>query len=190
MRRFFSILLLAGAAVAVLAAILITPRVGHPVTPWMSQAATAMSGTPVKPEAGLTCGKPTVSFFILPGCPCSEAYESFTHELFRAYGMSVNFVGVVAGDEQDVEAWRSKHNTPFPLIQDPDHKLARAYGAKRSAYTVLITEDQTINRVWPGYSAEMLREVGALFSATMNTPEVTLEVGDAPSSLTSGCILE
>lgn len=190
MRRLSSILLLGGAALAVVAAILITPRVGHPVTPWMSQAATSMTGKPVLPDPGLICGKPTVSFFILPGCPCSEAYEPFTHELFRAYGTSVNFVGVVAGDEQDAEAWRSKHNTPFQLIKDPDHKLARAYGAKRSAYTVLVTDDQTIHRVWPGYSATMLQEIGALLAATMNTPEVTLDVGQAPASLTSGCVLE
>lgn len=190
MKRLTTILLMIGAAVAVIAATLITPRVGHPVTPWMSEAATAMTGSPARPVPGMSCGKPTISFFILPGCPCSEAYEPFTHELFRTYGSGVNFVGVVAGDAKDVEAWRQKHGTPYLLVEDPDHVMARAYGAKRSAYTVFVAEGETINRLWPGYSAEMLREVGSLLAAAANTSEVPINVGEAPQSLTSGCVLE
>jgi hypothetical protein len=190
MNRLSSILLLVGAAVALLAAILIQPRVGHPVTLWMSQSASAVSGRPAISLPGMTAEKPTVAIFILPGCPCSEAYEPHTHDLFRAYGTHANIIGVVEGSSKDVEKWQQRYQAPFPLVADPDHSIARSYGAKRSAYTVLVTNGKTVDRLWPGYSGDMLREVGALLATAARVPEVPLHLGEVPVSPTSGCLLE
>ncbi|MDB5345753.1 MAG: AhpC/TSA family protein [Schlesneria sp.] len=189
MSRLYSTLLLIAAAVALLAAVLIQPRVGHPVTLWMSQSANTVTGRPAIPFAGLTADKPTIAIFILPGCPCSEAYEPHTHDLFRAYGLHANIIGVVEGSGEDLEEWQQRYQTPFPLIADPDHSIARSYEAKRSAYTVLIT-NRTVNRLWPGYSGDMLREVGTLLATAAKIPEVPINVSDAPKSLISGCVLD
>jgi hypothetical protein len=190
MSRLYSTLLLVAAAVALLAAVLIQPRAGHPVTLWMSQSANAVSGRPAIPLPGMTAGKPTIAIFILPGCPCSEAYEPHTHDLFRAYGTNANIVGVVEGTAEDIEEWQQRHQTPFPLVADPRYSIARSYEAKRSAYTVLVTNGQTVDRLWPGYSGDMLREVGSLLATAANIPEVPIDVSDAPKSLTSGCVLD
>ena len=189
MSRLYSMLLLIAAAIALLAAVLIQPRVGHPVSLWMSQSANAVSGRPAIPFAGMTADKPTIAIFILPGCPCSEAYEPHTHDLFRADGTHANIIGIVEGTAADLEAWRQRYQTPFPLVADPDHSVARSYEAKRSAYTVLITNGMTVDRLWPGYSADMLHEVGALLATAAQIPEVPIDVSEAPKSLTSGCVL-
>jgi hypothetical protein len=190
MSRLYSMLLLIAAAIALLAAVLIQPRVGHPVSLWMSQSANAVSGRPAIPFAGMTADKPTIAIFILPGCPCSEAYEPHTHDLFLAYGTHANIIGIVEGSIEDIQKWHQRFQTPFALISDPDHSIARSYEAKRSAYTVLITNGKTVDRLWPGYSADMLREVGTLLATTAKIPEVPIDVSDAPKSLTSGCVLD
>jgi len=190
MNRLASLLLLIGAAAALLAAVLIQPRVGHPVTPWMSQAATEVSGKSVAALPEMSPGKPTIAIFILPGCPCSEAYDPYTHELFRAYGANAQIVGVVEGNTAELQKWRDQHHTPYPLVEDPDHALARSFGAKRSAYTALVIDGQTVERLWPGYSAQMLQEVGSWIAKSAKVPEVSINVTDAPSTLTSGCILD
>jgi hypothetical protein len=156
----------------------------------MSQSANAVSGRPAISLPGMTADKPTVVIFILPGCPCSEAYEPHTHDLFLAYGSHANIIGVVAGNSQDADDWQQRHQTPFDLVADPDHSIARSYEAKRSAYTVLITNGKTIDRLWPGYSGEMLQELGTLLSSSAKIPEVAMDISGTPKSLTSGCVLE
>jgi hypothetical protein len=155
----------------------------------MSQSANTVTGRPAIPFAGLTADKPTIAIFILPGCPCSEAYEPHTHDLFRAYGAHANIIGIVEGGTKDIEKWQQRYQTPFPLVADPDHTIARSYEAKRSAYTVLVTNGKTVDRLWPGYSKDMLHQVGALLATAAEIPEVPINVSDAPKSLTSGCAL-
>lgn len=189
MNRVATILLLVGAVGALVAAIAIPARVGHPVTPEMQESANIASGRAVADLSVRGVDRPQIVVFILPGCPCSEDYESFTHELFRAYQSEVEFLGIVVGNEQDVEAWSVVHQTPFKLIADPDCSIASRYDAKRSAYTALILDGETIHRLWPGYSAQMLDELNGLLAAESKVPVATIDTAQAPKSLTSGCLL-
>ena len=187
MRRTLTVILLASGATAIVAAFVLPPRVGPPVTPLMAGAADAASGRAARAVPGAPSGRPTVVFFIARGCPCSEAYEPYARRLFEAYGGRASFVGVIDGDEQDAEDWRRSHATPFPVAPDPGGELARAYGAERSAYTALVADGATIQRLWPGYSGPMLRELGARLAAASGGDEARLDVTGAPEALTSGC---
>lgn len=189
MKHLFTFLLLTAAIVTLAVAVLIRPRVGHPVTPWMSEAAATATGRSIPPLPDSTRVRPTLLIFILPGCPCSDAYEPYTHTLFRAYGTQANFVGVVAGTAQEATDWQRQHKTPFPIIADADRSLARSYGAERSAYTALVLDGKTVRHLWPGYSEGMLRDLGAQLASATGTTEASLHLPDAPKTLTSGCSL-
>ncbi|WP_010581682.1 peroxiredoxin family protein [Schlesneria paludicola] len=189
MNRIVTVVLLTGAVLALVAAVVIPARFGHPVTPAMQQSAITASGRIVSALPDHAPGRPQLVIFILPGCLCSEDYEPFTHALYQAYSSNVDFVGVVDGSEQDAQAWRMVHQTPFPLIADPDCSIADQFDAKRSAYTAVILDGETIHRLWPGYSAQMLNELSELLAAESNVPVALIETSRAPSKLTSGCLL-
>jgi AhpC/TSA family len=187
MRRLFTAMLLMAAVAALAAAVATRSRVGHPVTPRMRAAAVATAGRAAYPMTGVADAGPTVVVFIRQGCPCSEAVEPYMHRLFDAYGDRASVVGVIDGGPGDAEGWRERHRTPYPIVADPDLTIVRAYGAERSAYTALVVDGRTIERLWPGYSAGMLRELGARLAAALGVAEAPLDVGDAPEALTSGC---
>jgi hypothetical protein len=187
LRRIATTLLLVAAGAALVGAIASRSRVGHPVTARMQTAAGATTGRSARPLPGAAWGRPTVLIFIKEGCPCSEAAETCFRRLFAAYGDRASFLGVIDGGPSEARQWVVRHQTPYPVLADPDLAIIRAYGAERSAYTALIANGGTIDRLWPGYSAGMLRELGARLAKAEGVAEVQLDVGDAPVELTSGC---
>src|SRR5262249_36098060 len=129
----------------------------------------------------------TVLIFIKDGCPCSEAAEPCFRRLHEAYGRRVRFLGVVDGGPSVARDWVDRHRTPYPVYPDLELAVIRACWAERSAYAALVTAGGTIDRLWPGYSAGMIRELGARLAALAGTAEAPIDVSDAPSELTSGC---
>jgi hypothetical protein len=107
--------------------------------------------------------------------------------LFDAYGDRATFVGVIDGGPRDAATWKRRHRTPYLVVADPDLKVVRSFGAERSAYTALVRDGETIDRLWPGYSAAMLRDLGARLASAVGAAEAPLEVAGAPDALTSGC---
>lgn len=186
-RRFVTSLLVVGAIAALVTAFLLPPNVGHPVTPLMKSAAEGNSGKTIA-TLPLDATRPTVVVFVLPDCPCSIEYEPYVHRLFRAYGEEAAFVEVVAGSTADARQWKEQHRTPFEVTGDPEKKISREFGAIRSAYTALVVNKRIV-KLWPGYSAEMLRELGELIAEHTKRPSRPLDPVGAPERLTSGCVL-
>jgi len=189
MKRIITFGLILGGIGALLAAIVFSSRSGHPVTPFMRQGADFVAGRKLEPLRDGLDIRPQVIVFILPDCPCSEDYEPFTHELYRAYGAHVDFLGIVAGTDAEAMAWQQQHRTPFPVLADPNGDIALSYDAQRSAYTALVKDRTVIQKLWPGYSSEMLQELGELAAAAAGISHVTLNTTAAPVKLTSGCYI-
>lgn len=187
-RRIAQIALLIAAAAAALAAVFVPPRVGHPVTQWMADAADAAAGRSVPPLPGSAV--PTVVVFILPGCPCSEEYEPLTQTLAAYLGSRAQVVGIVRGSDKETTEWGLRFRTPFRLVADPDGTTARQYGAERSAYTALVLDGRTIHRMWPGFSADMLREIADRLAGASVDSLGGFDASGAPERLTSGCPLD
>ncbi|WP_406696515.1 redoxin domain-containing protein [Singulisphaera sp. Ch08] len=187
MRRIATVLLLIAAGAAFAAAFATRSQVGHPVTARMRAAARAVAGLPALPLPDSAQGQPAVIIFIKEGCPCSEAAEACFRRLFTAYGEHVAFLGIIDGEAPDAERWIQQHETPYPIVADPDLKVVHAYRAERSAYVAFVTKEGTVDRLWPGYSAGMLRDLGAKLASAVGVPEASFDVSDAPDTLTSGC---
>ncbi len=199
MKNTVTALLLVASAVALSAAIATRWRVGHPVTSRMQAEAQAVAGrttTPLVLQGSdgqsrslgrSTQARPCVVIFIKSDCPCSEAAEPCFARLHAAYHDRADILGILGGDLTEAKEWVARHQTPYPVLADPDLKVIQALGAERSAYTALVDQSGSVETLWPGYSAAMLKELSQRLAALTHTTMTSFDVGDAPQELTSGC---
>ena len=75
-------------------------------------------------------GKTVVLYFYpkddTPGCTTEACEFRDTYDRFREQGVEV--IGVSPDPVESHQKFKSKHELPFPLLADPEHKLADAYG--------------------------------------------------------------
>lgn len=135
----------------------------------------------------LAGSRPLVLFFIQDGCPCSESAQPFFNRLHQLYGGGAQFVGVIDAEAAAARDWAAANRAAFPLLLDPRLEIVRRYGAKRSTYVALIGRGGMVLKVWPGYSGEMLRDLGRRLAEAAGSVEQPLVVADAPQEMHSGC---
>lgn len=94
-----------------------------------------------------------------PGCTQEACDLRDRHGEIRAAGAVV--LGVSPDTEQSHRKFAAKHGLPFPLLADPEHAAAEAYGVwkEKSMYgrtymgiersTFLIDEEGRIAAIWP-----------------------------------------
>ena len=137
--------------------------------------------------ADLNAKWPVALVFIKDGCPCSKSAEPYFQQLHAAAGGWVPFLGVIDGDEAVAQRWVEENGTPFPVVADPDKTIIRAYGIENSAYVALLAPGGRIEKLWPGYSADMLREITDKMAQLSGKPIELIETRFAPDELYSGC---
>ena len=131
---------------------------------------------------------PTVLIFIKDDCPCSTAADPFLQRVHAAGRGFVRFYGVIDGGVMVAQRWADRNgNTVFPILADPDRKIITAYNVPNSAYVAFINPDGRIEKLWAGYSEEMLKELGGLMARYVKPGMEPYDVADAPRELYSGC---
>lgn len=110
-----------------------------------------------------------------PGCTLQACDLRDRHDLFTAAGYSV--VGISPDPVSRLARFRDKHDLPFPVLSDQNHKAAKAYGAwgtKRSfgkeyegiiRSTFVIGPDGRILEAWKnvrsgGHADRLLAAIG------------------------------
>ena len=75
-------------------------------------------------------GKPVVLYFYpkddTPGCTTESCEFRDAYDVFRDRGAEI--LGVSPDGEKSHQKFKSKYGLPFPLLADPDHVAAEAYG--------------------------------------------------------------
>ena len=88
--------------------------------------------------------KLTVVFFFSAHCPCQAAHDARLRALFSRYSPhGVQFVAVdaEASASSEVDGREAQaRGYPFPIVSDPDGKLADELGAGVATFTVVIDE--------------------------------------------------
>ncbi|APR83018.1 Hypothetical protein A7982_08367 [Minicystis rosea] len=89
-------------------------------------------------------GRFTVVTFFSASCPCQRAHDDRLRALFdRYHARGVDFVAVDAeadaAPSRDTSEARAR-SYPFPLVSDPEGRLADALGAEYATYTVLLDD--------------------------------------------------
>ncbi len=101
-----------------------------------------------------------------PGCT-TEACD-FRDNLSRLQGKGYKVVGISPDTVESHKKFREKYSLNFPLLSDPEKKVAKAYGAYREKIirsTFLIDEEGRIVRAWrnvkaKGHVESIMRELG------------------------------
>jgi peroxiredoxin Q/BCP len=75
-------------------------------------------------------GKPVVLYFYpkddTPGCTTEACEFRDAYDRFRDQGIEI--LGVSPDTEASHQKFKSKYELPFPLLADPDHRAAEAFG--------------------------------------------------------------
>ena len=135
----------------------------------------------------VTRDKPLILAFIKDGCPCSEAAEPYFNRLFSVYKNEVNFLGVINVDASRAKEWAMANRVPFPILVDPEARVIHDYKAESSAYVALVAPGGTIDKLWPGYSAQMLNNTSERLARLSGCEPKQIDTKEAPAELTTGC---
>jgi peroxiredoxin len=165
-----------------------TREKSHQPTPAMLESADKAAGAVAVPcLADLTSSRPLVLVFVKDGCPCSEAAQPFLNALRDAYGDRANFAAVFDGDGDAATRWAKANHARFTMLPDPSLELVRRYGVENSLYIALVSPGGKVAKAWPGYSAEMLQDLGHRLGKTGDGVKRILTFVGAPDHMYSGC---
>jgi peroxiredoxin len=171
----------------------------HHVSPQQLTASGARSGETLGPLTAvaqdgkqwewkeLAAAQPVVVVFINNGCRCSLELEAFFHRLYRAYQGSVRFVGVINGPVETAQRYAAANRVPYLVLADPDLVLISRFRAESGGYVALVTPDGVLDTLWPGCSAEMIRELSQRIAELAGIEEQPVDTSGLPNALTTGC---
>jgi len=109
-----------------------------------------------------------------PGCTSEACDFRDNHKAFASAGYEI--VGISPDPVDRLEAFRAKHDLPFAVLSDEDHRVAEAFGAwgTKKNYgreyqgiirsTFVVGPDGTIEKAWrnvraKGHVEKVLREI-------------------------------
>jgi peroxiredoxin len=171
----------------------------HYVSPRQLAATGAMSNRPVASFAAvnqdghavewadLSGGRPLVLVFIKRDCPCNVEFEPFFHRVEQTYRDCVRFAGVIDAPVEGASRYAEANRVPYPVLADGERRLIDRFQAENGAYVALITPEGVLDTLWPGCSAEMMRELGRRIAACAGVAERPLDCTGMPGALTTGC---
>lgn len=110
-----------------------------------------------------------------PGCTTESCDFRDRHQALAEAGYSI--IGVSPDGPERLARFRTEHGLPFPLLSDPDHQMAAAFGAwgiKKNygreyegiiRSTVVIDEEGDVLHAWynvraKGHAARVAADVG------------------------------
>lgn len=173
-------------------------HVRHPVTAEMIRATGAKSAKPapffklddvhgLPVQLGGAGKKPQFVYFVLKGCPCSIESQPLFNQLYLKFKGKVDIIAVMSSKPADVKDYAGEMNVLAPIISDPDKKIIKSYGAIASVYSALVTPDGAIEKMYPGISKAMLKELNSKLEKMTATTPVPFDTTLAPDEYASGC---
>ena len=84
----------------------------------------------------------TVVLFLATQCPIVTDYAERIVTLVKAYdGKNVQFIGINSNKQEkvaEISAYTKKHGFEFPVLKDPENKIADYFGARRTPEVFLL----------------------------------------------------
>ena len=137
----------------------------------------------------LAKGKPVLIFFVEKECPCCVGAKPFLERVRYKYEDVLNTVAIINADQPRADKWAKAVTALFPVLIDPELKVARAYKAERGAYTMLVSKSPSkIIKAYPGYSRSMLEDLGAAIAKESGVPLRPIDTDGAPEKMVTGCL--
>lgn len=112
---------------------LAAPAIGSPAPAF---TLTTLDGKTFSLDSAAKSHKAVVVMFIATKCPYSNAYNDRMREMAAAYEkQGILFVGINSNKSEPADEVRShaaQHRFAFPLMKDPDNKVADLYDARHT----------------------------------------------------------
>lgn len=93
----------------------------------------------------------TVVLFLATQCPIATDYVERIVALVETYGeKGVQFVGINSNKQEKVEEiteYSEKHGFEFPVLKDPENKIADYFGARRTPEVFLLDPEHVLRYV-------------------------------------------
>jgi peroxiredoxin len=137
--------------------------------------------------AGAGLKRPQFVYFIHTDCPCSYAAEPLFHDLANRYKGQIDVVSVTNGTPDVAKKWIAEMDVDYPVVSDPKAEIMKAYGAVSSAYSALVGTDGKIDKMWPGFSRDMLLDINHEMARLTQQPELPFDTQYAPLKPATGC---
>jgi peroxiredoxin len=134
--------------------------------------------------------RPLVLVFIRRDCPCNVELEPFFQRLAGRYHDIAEFAGVIDAGADAAVAYATANKTPYGVLADPDRVIINRFEAKNGGYVAILRPEGAIDTLWPGVSAEMMRELGRRIAELGSVTERPIDVAGMPGALTTGCPFE
>jgi peroxiredoxin len=154
-----------------------------------SFSAVASDGTVFR-WSGMSGQRPLVLVFIRRDCPCNVEFEPFFHRLAGRYRDVAEFAGVIDAGADAAFSYATANKTPYRVLADPHREIIDRFEAKNGCYVALLRPEGAIDTLWPGCSAEMMRELGRRIAKLGAVNERSIDVDGMPGVLTTGCPFE
>ncbi len=172
----------------------VTPKMEKISGSWARRTAPTFStkdaaGQPLQLAQALAHG-PVFLYFIKDGCPCSIDAQPLFNHLRDKFKGKVSFVGVIDVDSAAAKKWAGKNAMTDPLLADAKRDVIHAYKATNSAFSALVLQDGTIEKMWPGYSKEYLLDMNSRLADALGEKVTSFDTLYAPPSKTAGCYFE
>lgn len=139
MRAFRAILTLAGLCVFAACVVAEAPAVGSAAPDFQL---TTLDGKPFSLASAAKNQKAVVLIWISTQCPYSNAYNEKMRELANAYArQGVLFVGINSNKTEDAAkaiAHAKANGHTFPILKDPENRVADLYDAQRTPEVYVI----------------------------------------------------
>lgn len=177
----------------------ILPAKIHPVTEKMNAEAMTLTAKKAadfnQPDTSgkmlslfsLTKDRPLLLYFIDKECPCCVTALPVVERIRSAYRKELNVVGVIDTGGAAAKKWVEANQPSYPVLQDPEFKVIKAYKAKAGAYMALIRPGGTIDRLFPGYSRSLVKELGDRVAHLAKVPPRKIKLDDLSADPVSGC---
>ena len=90
----------------------------------------------------------TVVLFLATQCPIATDYVERIVALVKTYGeKKVQFIGINSNKQEkieDISAYNEKHGFEFPVLKDPENKIADYFGARRTPEVFLLDRKRVL----------------------------------------------
>ena len=90
----------------------------------------------------------TVVLFLATQCPIATDYTERIVNLVKVYDeKNVQFIGINSNKQEKVEeilAYSKKHGFEFPMLKDPENKIADYFGARRTPEVFLLNAKRVL----------------------------------------------
>jgi hypothetical protein len=94
---------------------------------------------------------------------------------------------VIDSGEDEARAYAEANKVPYRVLADPDRTIIARLEAKHGGYVALLTGGGTLDALWPGCSADMMRSLGRRIAVLGARAECPIDFSGMPKVLTTGC---